>query len=141
MDGPILNDYMEKAPTESNLFITSNDINIELSKEFLVKLRKNIYHETYNEDAVDNIAKVLKNINLIYVPCIDSHQLRIKVFSLSLADDAKEWWISEGDGKITTWEELVDKLFYRFYPESYDGEDEIVGNTKSVGHFQSCNKS
>ncbi|GJU39893.1 hypothetical protein Tco_1192850 [Tanacetum coccineum] len=46
----------------------------------------------------------------------------MKVFPLSLADDAKEWWISE---EITTWEELVEKFFCRFYPESYDGEDEM----------------
>ncbi|GJZ91477.1 hypothetical protein Tco_0663404 [Tanacetum coccineum] len=64
---PILYDNMEKAPTESNLSITSNDINIELSKEFLVELRKNIYHGTYNEDVVDHIAKpmMLKNGELV----------------------------------------------------------------------------
>ncbi|GJS78618.1 hypothetical protein Tco_0728499 [Tanacetum coccineum] len=118
-------DNMKKAPTESNLSITSNDINIELSKKFLVELRKNIYHGTYNEDVVDHIAKVLEMVDLIYIPGMDSHQLRMKVFPLSLADDAKEWWISEGDRKITTWEELVKKFFCRFYPESYDGEDEI----------------
>ncbi|GJV76552.1 hypothetical protein Tco_1508136 [Tanacetum coccineum] len=126
MAEPILSDNMEKAPTELNLSITSNDINIELNKEFLVELRKNIYHGTYNEDVVDHIAKVLKMVDLIYVPGVDSHQLRMKVFPLSLADDAKEWWISEGDEKITTWEELVEKFFCRFYPESYDGEDEML---------------
>ncbi|GKE85473.1 hypothetical protein Tco_1559215 [Tanacetum coccineum] len=57
MAEPILYDNMEKAPTESNHSITSNDINIELNKEFLVELRKNIYHGTYNEDVVDHIAK------------------------------------------------------------------------------------
>ncbi|GKA21837.1 hypothetical protein Tco_0707799, partial [Tanacetum coccineum] len=62
-----------------------------------------------------------------------SHQLRIKVFPLSLADDAKEWWISEGDGKITTWEELVEKFFYRFYPESYDREDEMLDEGENWG--------
>ncbi|GKA69736.1 pentatricopeptide repeat-containing protein [Tanacetum coccineum] len=123
MADPILFDNLEKAPTESNLSITSNDINIELSKEFLLELRKNIYHGTYNEDVVDHIVKVLKMVDLIYVPGVDSHQLRMKVFPLSLADDAKEWWISE---EITTWEELVKRLFYRFYPESYDGEDDML---------------
>ncbi|GKB00291.1 hypothetical protein Tco_0828284 [Tanacetum coccineum] len=62
-------------------------------------------------------------VDFIYVPGLDSHQLRMKVFPLSLADDAKEWWISE---KITTWEELVEKFFCRFYPESYDREDEMM---------------
>ncbi|GJU52048.1 hypothetical protein Tco_1221603 [Tanacetum coccineum] len=93
---PILSDNMEKAPTESNLSITSNDINIELSKEFLVELRKNIYHGTYNEDVVDHIAK-------------------------------------KGDEKITTWEELVEKFFCRFYPESYDGEDEMLDEGENWG--------
>ncbi|GKE46652.1 hypothetical protein Tco_1477910 [Tanacetum coccineum] len=102
MAEPILSDNLEKAPTESNLSITSNDINIELSKKFLV---------------------VLKMVDLIYVPDMDSHQLRMKVFPPSLADDAKEWWISE---EITTWEELLEKFFCRFYPESYDEEDEML---------------
>ncbi|GJW09664.1 hypothetical protein Tco_1575491 [Tanacetum coccineum] len=137
MAEPILYDNMEKSPTESNLSITSNDINIELNKEFLVELRKNTYHGTYNEDVVNHIAKVLKMVDLIYVPGVDSHQLRMKVFPLSLADDAKEWWISEGDGKITTWEELVEKFFCRFYLESYDREYErldegVDGRTQKV---------
>ncbi|GKA38173.1 hypothetical protein Tco_0730724, partial [Tanacetum coccineum] len=95
MARPILSDNMEKAPTESTLSITSNDINIELSKEFLVELRKNMYHRTYNEDVIDQIVQVLKMGDLIYVPSADSHQLRMKIFPLSLADDAKEWWIKD----------------------------------------------
>ncbi|GKB74888.1 hypothetical protein Tco_0936300 [Tanacetum coccineum] len=89
---------MEKAQTESNLSITGNDINIELNMEFLVELRKNIYHGTYNEDVVDHIAK-----------------------------------ISEGDGKITTWEEFVKTFFCRFYPESYDEEDEMLDEGDNWG--------
>ncbi|GKB70801.1 hypothetical protein Tco_0932213 [Tanacetum coccineum] len=100
MAEPILNENMEKAQTKSNLSITSNDIKIELNKELLVELRKNIYHGTYNEDVVDHIAKVLKTVDLINVPGMDSYQLRMK--------------------------ELVETFFYRFYPESYDGEDKIL---------------
>ncbi|GKB20412.1 hypothetical protein Tco_0854335 [Tanacetum coccineum] len=133
MAKPILSDNIEKAPTELNLSITSNDINIELSKEFLVELRKNIYHRMYNEEVVDHIAKVLKMVDLIYVLGVDSHQLRMKFFPLSLADDANEWWISEGDEKITTWVELVEKFFCRFYPESYDGEDEMLDEGENWG--------
>ncbi|GKE46426.1 hypothetical protein Tco_1477684 [Tanacetum coccineum] len=133
MAEPILSDYIEKAPIESNLSITSDNINIELSKEFLVELRKNMYHGTYNDDVVDHITKVLKMVDFIYVPGVDSHQLGIKFFSLSLADDAKEWWISKGGGKITTYEELVMKFFCRFYPKSYDGEDEMLNEGENWG--------
>ncbi|GJS45944.1 putative reverse transcriptase domain-containing protein [Tanacetum coccineum] len=70
-------------------------------------------------------------VDLIYILGVDSHQVRMKVFPLSLGDDAKEWWISEGDGKITTREEFVEKFFYRFYPESYNREDEIIERKES----------
>ncbi|GJY83650.1 hypothetical protein Tco_0497026 [Tanacetum coccineum] len=122
----ISEEYIVNAQNESNLSITYNDINIELNKEFLVELHKNAYHGWIDEDVMEHIAKVLEMIDLIYIPGVDSHQLRMKVFPLSLADDAKEWWISEGDGKITTWEELVETFLYRFYLKSYDGEDEML---------------
>ncbi|GJT83868.1 hypothetical protein Tco_1058210 [Tanacetum coccineum] len=121
-----------------------NDIEIELNEKFWAELQKNIYQGTYNEDVVEHIARVLKLVDLIYVPCMDSHQLRMKVLPLLLADDAKEWWTSEGDGKITTWEELVEKFFCRFYPESYDGDDEMLDEGENWGidplEFLSNNK-
>ncbi|GKE83226.1 hypothetical protein Tco_1553226 [Tanacetum coccineum] len=80
----------------------------------------------FNEDVVDHIAKVLKILDLIKIPSMDSHRLRMKVFPLSLADDARQWWINEGDGKITIWEELVEKFFCKFYPNAHDGEDEML---------------
>nr|GEZ96049.1 hypothetical protein [Tanacetum cinerariifolium]GFA21067.1 hypothetical protein [Tanacetum cinerariifolium] len=124
---------MVKAQNEFNLSITSNDIKIELSKEFLVELLKNTYHEMYNEDVVDHITKVLEMVDLIYIPGVDSHQLQIKVFPLSLANDAKEWWKNEGNGELTTWEKLVEKFFCRFYPESYDKEDEMLDEGDNCG--------
>ncbi|GJQ96204.1 hypothetical protein Tco_0007343 [Tanacetum coccineum] len=132
---------MEKAQSESNLSITSNDIKFDLNKEFLVELRKNMYHGTHYEDVVDHIAKVLKMVDSIYVPGVDSHQLRMKVFPLSLADDGKEWWISDENEKIITSEELVEKFFCRFYPESYDGEMKgltrriVISSIRSVDKF------
>ncbi|GJW79367.1 putative reverse transcriptase domain-containing protein [Tanacetum coccineum] len=56
----------------------------------------------FDEDVVDHIAKVLELLDLIKIPGVDSHRLRMKVFPLSLADDARQWWIDEGEGKTTT---------------------------------------
>ncbi|GJV17838.1 hypothetical protein Tco_1363161, partial [Tanacetum coccineum] len=39
-------------------------------------------------------------------------------FPLSLSGKARKWWMNEGDGKINTWEELVNKFFSKFYPLS-----------------------
>ncbi|GJY13176.1 hypothetical protein Tco_0382485 [Tanacetum coccineum] len=57
----------------------------------------------------------------------------MKVFPLSLADDARQWWINEGDGKITTWKEFVEKIFCKFYPLSHDGEDEMLEECDTWG--------
>ncbi|GJW73891.1 hypothetical protein Tco_0133261 [Tanacetum coccineum] len=123
----ILKECMEKSQTESNLAKNTNDdINIELNKEFLMELQSNAYRGMFDEDVIDHIAKVLEILDLIKIPGVDSHQLRMKVFPLSLADDVKQWWISEREGKITTWEELVEKFFCKFYPESHDGEVKML---------------
>ncbi|GJW40314.1 hypothetical protein Tco_0066159 [Tanacetum coccineum] len=125
--------YMEKAQTESHLSITSNDINIELNMEFLEELQVNAYHGWIDEDVINHIAMVLKMIDSIYIPGVDSHQLRMKIFPLSLADEAKQWWINEGEGKITIWEELIEKFFCKFYLESYDGEEEMLDKGDNWG--------
>ncbi|GKC52199.1 zinc finger, CCHC-type containing protein [Tanacetum coccineum] len=87
----------------------------------------------FDEDVVDHIAKVLELLDLIKIPGVDSHRLRMKVFHLSLADDARQWWINEKEGKITTWEELVEKFFCKFYPESHNGEDEMLNEGNNWG--------
>ncbi|GKA73051.1 hypothetical protein Tco_0779267 [Tanacetum coccineum] len=124
---------MEKAQTESHLSITSNDINIELSNEFLKELQVNAYHGWIDEDVINHIAMVLKMIDSIYIRGVDSHQLQMKIFHLSLVDEAKQWWINEGDGKITIWEEFIEKFFCKFYLESYDGEDEMLDEGDNWG--------
>ncbi|GJR74152.1 hypothetical protein Tco_0086517 [Tanacetum coccineum] len=50
---------------------------------------------------------------------MDHFQLCMKTFPLSLSRDARKWWMNEGDGKINTWEELVNKFFSKFYSLSY----------------------
>ncbi|GJX83795.1 hypothetical protein Tco_0333276 [Tanacetum coccineum] len=92
MAEPILKKYMENAQAESNSTEpnTDNDINIKLSKEFLIELKNNAYHGMFDEDVVDHIAKVLELLDLIKIPGVDSHRLRLKVFPLSLVDDARQ---------------------------------------------------
>ncbi|GJU38792.1 hypothetical protein Tco_1191749 [Tanacetum coccineum] len=90
---------MENAQAESNPTepITDNNINIELSKEFLIELKNNAYHGMFDEYVVDHIAKVLGLLDLIKIPGVDSHRLQMKKNS-----------------------------FVKFYPESHDGEDEML---------------
>nr|GFD33702.1 hypothetical protein [Tanacetum cinerariifolium] len=86
-----LEEYIVNDENESNLSITGNNINIELSNKFLVELRKSAYHGWIDEDVVNHTTKVLEMIDLIYIPGVGSHQLRMKVFPLLLDDDARQW--------------------------------------------------
>ncbi|GJU97536.1 hypothetical protein Tco_1326807 [Tanacetum coccineum] len=88
----ILKECIEKAQAESSLAKpnTNDDMNIELGKEFFIEIRSNAYHGMFDEDVVDHIAKILEILDLIKIPNVDTHRLRMKVFPLSLADDAKQ---------------------------------------------------
>ncbi|GKD56528.1 hypothetical protein Tco_1289915 [Tanacetum coccineum] len=130
---PTLEEYVVDDQNKSNLSITSNDINIELNKEFLEELQMNTYHRWIDEDVISHIAMVLKMIDSIYIPGVDFHQLRMKIFPLSMADEAKQWWINKGEGKITVWEELIEEFFCKFYLEPYDGEEEMLDEEDNWG--------
>ncbi|GKB55384.1 hypothetical protein Tco_0906137, partial [Tanacetum coccineum] len=78
MAEPTLKEFVEKTQIESNLSNTNDDMNIELSKEFLMELQRNTYNERFDEDVVDHIAKVLEMLDLINIPGVDTHRLRMK---------------------------------------------------------------
>ncbi|GKA85258.1 hypothetical protein Tco_0806912 [Tanacetum coccineum] len=124
MAEPIINKSMEKAHSESYLSITSNDIKINLSKEILEELQKNTYHGWIDEDVIDHIAKVLEIVDSIRVHGTDSHQLRMKIFPLSLTDEVRQWWIDEGEGK--------NRDMGRTLNSSFDKHMKIDGRTKKV---------
>ncbi|GJZ53045.1 hypothetical protein Tco_0607930 [Tanacetum coccineum] len=105
---------MEKTQSESYISIISNDIKVNLNKEFLEELQKNTYHRWIDEDVIDHIAKVLEIVDLIRVPGTDSHQLRMKIFPLSLTDEARQWWIDEGKEKLRYGKNLLRNFSVNF---------------------------
>ncbi|GJR29579.1 hypothetical protein Tco_1105811 [Tanacetum coccineum] len=116
MAKPILNETqadqnLAKPRVESNL-------KFKFGKELLTELQNNTFSERCEDDVIGHIDKVLEILDLVKIVGVDPFQLRIKAFLLSLLKDARKWWMNEGDGNITTWEELVKKIFKRFYPLS-----------------------
>ncbi|GJZ64214.1 hypothetical protein Tco_0620635 [Tanacetum coccineum] len=116
---PILNE----ARAEQNLAEPSikSNVKYELGEELLKELRSNTYSERVEEDVVGHIAKILEILYLIKIAGVDPFKLSMMTFPLSLSRDARKWWMNEGDGKINTWEELVNKFFSKFYPLSCAG--------------------
>ncbi|GKE64438.1 hypothetical protein Tco_1518599, partial [Tanacetum coccineum] len=71
-----------------------------------------------SEEDVIEIGKILEILDLVKIAGVDPFQLRMKSFPLSLLKGAKEWWMKEGNGNVSTWEELVKKIFKKFNPLS-----------------------
>ncbi|GJV24552.1 hypothetical protein Tco_1377247 [Tanacetum coccineum] len=115
MAKPILNKAREQ-----NLAEPRDECNeeFEFSKELLTELQNNTFSGRCEEDVIGHIGKVLEILDLVKIAGVDPFQLRMKAFPLSLSKDAKKWWMNEGDGNISTWEELVKKIFKKFYPLS-----------------------
>ncbi|GKB81996.1 hypothetical protein Tco_0948891 [Tanacetum coccineum] len=95
-----------------------SNVKIEFSTELLAKLQNNTFSIRCEEDVIGHIGKVLEILDLDKIAGVDPFQLRMKAFPLSLSKGAKEWWMNEGNGNISTWEELVKKFFKKFYPLS-----------------------
>ncbi|GJR75844.1 hypothetical protein Tco_0088209 [Tanacetum coccineum] len=106
--------------SEQNLAETSVDDNVkyELSEELLKEISSSTYSGRVKEDVVGHIAKILEILDPIKVDGMDPFQLRMITFPLSLSEKARKLWMNKADGKINTWEELVNKFFSEFYPLS-----------------------
>ncbi|GKA88838.1 hypothetical protein Tco_0810650 [Tanacetum coccineum] len=98
--------------------IVDGNVKYELIEELLKELSSNTYSGRVEEDVVSHIAKILEILDLNKVDGMDPFQLRMIIFALSLSVKVRKWWMNKGDGKINTWEELVNKFFSKFYPLS-----------------------
>nr|GEX57832.1 hypothetical protein [Tanacetum cinerariifolium] len=88
-------------------------LKIKIGDEFLKILHDNSFNGMDESDVTDHIAKVLEITKWIKIPNVDKDELRLHVFSKSLSGDAEKWWNSEGT--TTTWKELTDKFFHKYY--------------------------
>ncbi|GKE27012.1 hypothetical protein Tco_1442396, partial [Tanacetum coccineum] len=132
-----LREYMEEVQADYGSNTTTPKFNknakFELGDEFLKILRDNAFNGTNRDDVVDHTTKVLAILELIKIPNVDPNQLRIHVFPLSLTGAARKWWIDEIDGKITTWEGLVENFFHKYYPLSHTCKNTLINDDVDKG--------
>ncbi|GKA53209.1 hypothetical protein Tco_0746524 [Tanacetum coccineum] len=102
--------------------ITVNGKNAyELKGKFLDDLRENAFSGTNGEDAVEYIESFLKIVNPIDLPNVNQDKLRVVVFPISLVGDAWRWFDGT-KGSITSWVDLTDKFFRKYYLSSRTGK-------------------
>ncbi|GJS40341.1 hypothetical protein Tco_0565384 [Tanacetum coccineum] len=89
----------------------------ELKGKFLDDLRKNTFSGTNGEDAVEHIEYFLKIIGPINLQNVNYERLRLSVFPISLVGNASKWF-DKFKGSITTWVDLTEIFFGKYYPPS-----------------------
>ncbi|GJV18782.1 hypothetical protein Tco_1367802 [Tanacetum coccineum] len=109
----------------SNQFNTAYRSPDTISDEFLKILWGNSFNGTDGGDVIDHTAKVVEILEWIKIHNVDQNQLRLHVFLISLSGDAKDWWDNEIDGIVTTWNELGEKFFLKYYPLSHTCNSKI----------------
>ncbi|GKC76310.1 hypothetical protein Tco_1127084, partial [Tanacetum coccineum] len=125
MDKDISSDD-DRDQTNSSMITKSE---IKVGDEFLKILHDNSFNGMDGSDVTDRIAKVLKMTEWIKIPNVNKGELRLHVFLKSLSGDAEKWLSSEGT--VTTWKELMDKFFHKYYPMSYTYKSKIP---EDLGH-------
>nr|GEU68153.1 hypothetical protein [Tanacetum cinerariifolium] len=127
------------------LRITSITVNgknaYELKGKFLDDLHKNAFTGTNGEDAVEHIKYFLKIVDLIDLPNVNQDKLRVVLFPISLVGDAWRWF--DGiKGSITSWVDLTDNFFRKYYPSFRTGKVDtpIIKWDPTNPKFENCDE-
>ncbi|GKE05299.1 hypothetical protein Tco_1397317 [Tanacetum coccineum] len=99
----------------------------ELKGKFLDDLRDNAFSGTNGEDAVEHIEYFLKIVDPINLLNVNYKRLRLSVFPISLIGNASKWF-DEFKGSITSWVDLTEFFFGKYYPPSRTGRITIKSN-------------
>nr|GEU82169.1 reverse transcriptase domain-containing protein [Tanacetum cinerariifolium] len=85
--------------------------------------------------------KKLKRSRIAIVKPVLFDERHFGLIVINILQNAYHGWIdkdvidhiAKGEEKITVWEELIEKFFCKFYPESYDGEDKMLDEGDNWG--------
>ncbi|GJY99040.1 hypothetical protein Tco_0516470 [Tanacetum coccineum] len=127
MAEPNLNEYI--SVTRKNYLSNDNEGRmaeksfLEIQGTFLVKIRDNAFNGITGENAFEHIENFLKIVGPLKIKDISQDRFRLSVFPISLAGAASEWFKKDCNGSVTTWEDLVEKFFQKFYHLYYNNKE------------------
>ena len=76
-----------------------------------------MYHGHYNEDVNKHISRFLEVCDSFKINGVPDDVLRLRLFPLTIADQAREWFDTLEAESIESWEELENKLKARFFSD------------------------
>ncbi|GKC21318.1 hypothetical protein Tco_1023468 [Tanacetum coccineum] len=127
MENPTLEEYMTKTRDDYGLGVArpkfDEKARFELKGQFLKELRNNAFSGTNGDDTIEHIKKFLKIVDLLNIPNVTHDQLLLSVFPISLTGAASKWLKDEPYGLLTTWVDLIEIFFGKYYPPSRIGRN------------------
>ncbi|GKC63562.1 hypothetical protein Tco_1096160 [Tanacetum coccineum] len=97
----------------------------KIGDKFLQILRDNTFNGVDKGDVIDHMEKVLEISEWIKILDVDHNRIRLHIFPILLSLHAREWWNNEIKGTATTWNELGEKFFLKYYLLSYTCNSKI----------------
>nr|GEV02904.1 hypothetical protein [Tanacetum cinerariifolium] len=133
MDGLVTNDREDYYSGITRIMVNGKK-SYELKGKLLDDLPNNAFSGTNGEDAVENIDYFLKIVDPIKLPNVNYERIRLAIFSISLVGNVSEWF-DEFEGSITTWVDLTEKFYGKYYPPSRTG---WITVTKEIRDPSNC---
>jgi len=85
----------------------------------LIQLIKGqLFHGLPNEDPYAHLTTYIEICNTVKIAGVLENDIRLNLFSFSLASEAKRWLLSFKGNNLKTWEEVVEKFLKKYFPES-----------------------
>ena len=90
--------------------------NFELKAVTLQMLQNILFHGLPSENPNMHLTNFIKVCDTIKYNGVTEEALRLRLFPLLLGDRAKHWLTSQPPDSITSWNDLVQKFFTKFFP-------------------------
>ncbi|GJS36628.1 hypothetical protein Tco_0535010 [Tanacetum coccineum] len=119
MDGFVTNDRADYYSWITRITVNGKNA-YELKGKFLDDLLSNAFSGTNGEDAIEHIDYFLKIVDPIKLPNVNYERIRLAILPISLVGNASEWF-DEFKGSITSWVDLTEIFFGKYYPPSHTG--------------------
>lgn len=105
----------------------------EIKMEMINMILQNQYSKAPNEDPNEHIANFNKICGTFQIHNIDAEAIRLRSFSFSLHDRAKQWLHTLPADSITTWDDLCSKFLAKFFP--FEKTDHLRNTIHGFGQW------
>ncbi|XP_047964692.1 uncharacterized protein LOC125209127 [Salvia hispanica] len=103
----------------------------ELKPGLLNMAEANAFGGKANEDPNKHLTKFIQICNTVKLNGVRDEQIRLRLFSFSLRDDARDWYDNMGPGSVRTWNAMVELFLEKYFPPS-----EVLKRQAEIIQFQ-----